>query len=126
MPPEPLSPGAGPQRQPTHHESAPDQPAHHQPDLQRRLRAARIAHWRRTRRLTLVLMALWLGTGFGTVFFARELSSITVFGWPMSFYMAAQGASLVFLAIIGAYAWRMRRYDRDFAHAMQDAAGGAP
>ena len=69
---------------------------------------------------------MWLGTGFGTVFFARELSSITVFGWPLSFYMAAQGASLVCLAIIGAYAWRMRRYDRDFGHAMQAAAGDAP
>ncbi|MFC5459516.1 DUF4212 domain-containing protein [Massilia niabensis] len=91
-----------------------------------RVRAARATHWRRTRRLTIVLMALWLGTGFCTVFFARELSSLTVFGWPLSFYMAAQGASLVCLAIIGAYAWRMRRYDRDYGRAMADASGDAP
>ena len=99
-----------------------------EPDLQRqaRLVAARAHHWRRMRRLTVVLMALWLGTGFCTVFFARELAGITVFGWPLSFYMAAQGASLVCLAIIGAYAWRMRRYDRDYGRAMDDAAGGAP
>ncbi|MET0981438.1 MAG: DUF4212 domain-containing protein [Telluria sp.] len=91
-----------------------------------RVREARARHWRRTRRLTVVLMVLWLGTGFCTVFFARELSNITVFGWPLSFYMAAQGASLVCLAITGAYAWRMRRYDRDYGRAMEDAAGGAP
>jgi putative solute:sodium symporter small subunit len=86
---------------------------------QRRLLAARATHWRRTRRLTFVLMALWLATGFCTVYFARELSRITVFGWPLSFYMAAQGASLVCLALIGVYAWRMRRYDRDLARSLE-------
>jgi putative solute:sodium symporter small subunit len=35
--------------------------------------------------------------------------------------MAAQGASLAYLAIIGAYAWRMRRLDREFAR--QTGAG---
>jgi putative solute:sodium symporter small subunit len=98
-----------------------------EPDLQRqqRLLAARTTHWRRTRRLTFVLMALWLATGFCTVFFARELSRVTIFGWPLSFYMAAQGASLICLAIIGIYAWRMRRYDRDLARTMGDNAGVA-
>lgn len=96
------------------------------PDPARVVRAARAVHWRRTRRLTVVLMGLWLVTGFCTVFFARELAKVTVFGWPLSFYMAAQGASLVCLAIIGAYAWRMRRYDRDYGRALEDAAGDAP
>jgi len=98
-----------------------------EPDLQhqRRLLAARASHWRRTRRLTFVLMALWLATGFCTVFFARELSHVTIFGWPLSFYMAAQGASLVCLAIIGVYAWRMRRYDRALANDLGNESGVA-
>lgn len=81
----------------------------------------RAAHWERTRKMTLLLLALWLATGFGTVFFARELARFEVFGWPLSFYMAAQGASLVSLAIIGFYAWRMRRLDRDAAAGAKDA-----
>ncbi|QNA97820.1 DUF4212 domain-containing protein [Massilia sp. Se16.2.3] len=89
---------------------------------QRRLLAARAAHWRQTRRLTFALLALWLATGFGTVFYARELARVTVFGWPLSFYMAAQGAALVCLAIIGAYAWRMRQLDRAYAHALAEDA----
>ena len=80
-----------------------------------RLLAARAAHWDRTRRLTAVLLVLWLATGFGTVYFARELARFSVFGWPLSFYMAAQGASLVSLAIIAWYAWRMHRLDRLYA-----------
>jgi putative solute:sodium symporter small subunit len=79
----------------------------------RRLAAARAGHWRRTRRVTAILLALWLATGFCTVFFARDLAHLSVFGWPLSFYMAAQGASLVYLAIIGGYALHMRRLDRD-------------
>ena len=91
-------------------------------DPHARLLAARAAHWQATRRLTLVLMSLWICTGFGTVFFARELARFTVFGWPLSFYMAAQGASLVSLAVIAFYAWRMRRLDRLYPDA---ARGGA-
>lgn len=70
------------------------------------------SYWRATRRLTAVLLLVWLATSFGAVFFARELAGLTIFGWPLSFYLAAQGASLVYLAIIGIYAWRMRRLDR--------------
>lgn len=107
MPPEPV-PAPG--------------PASQQQQQQRRLIAARARHWRQTRRLTIVLMALWLATGFCTVYFARELARVSVFGWPLSFYMAAQGAALICLAIIGVYAWRMRQYDRLCARALEDGA----
>jgi putative solute:sodium symporter small subunit len=83
------------------------------------LLAARAEHWQRTQRVTGTLLALWLATTFGTVFFARELSAITVFGWPLSFYLAAQGAALVYLAILGVYALAMRRIDRRFAAALE-------
>jgi putative solute:sodium symporter small subunit len=82
------------------------------------LRARREQHWRKTRRLTATLLLLWLASSFCAVFFARELAGLMLFGWPLSFYLAAQGASLVYLAIIGGYAWRMRRLDQQFA-AMQ-------
>ncbi len=74
----------------------------------------RALYWRRTRRLTAVLLLAWIATGFLAVFFARELAGLTLFGWPLSFYLAAQGASLVYLAIIGIHAWRMRRLDRRY------------
>jgi putative solute:sodium symporter small subunit len=79
-------------------------------------------HWQRTRRLSLVLLGLWLATGFGTVFFARDLAHFSVFGWQLSFYLAAQGASLIYLVIIGVYAWRMRILDREFARMLRDGA----
>jgi len=84
------------------------------------LQARRDVHWRKTRRLTAILLLVWLLTGFLTVFYARELLHLNLFGWPLPFYMAAQGASLVYLAIIAFYAWRMRRLDRAF-HAEEQA-----
>jgi putative solute:sodium symporter small subunit len=72
----------------------------------------RAQHWHKTRRLTSLLLILWLLTTFCAAFFARELTGLSVFGWPLSFYLAAQGASLVYLAIIVVYAWRMRRLDQ--------------
>ncbi|OFA02426.1 DUF4212 domain-containing protein [Duganella sp. HH101] len=77
----------------------------------------RAQHWQKTRRLTAILLLAWLATGFCAAFFARELTGLSVFGWPLSFYLAAQGASLVYLAILAIYAWRMRRLDRAAAPA---------
>ena len=96
------------------------------------LLAARARHWRRTGRLTALLLALWLATSFCSVFFARELAGLSVFGWPLSFYLAAQGAALVYLAIIAAYALAMQRFDLRYGRELGDGGpaatppGGAP
>lgn len=82
----------------------------------------RATYWQSTRRLTLQLLALWFGLTMGIVLFARELDGLVVFGWPVSFYLAAQGATLAYLAIIGAYALRMRRLDRRWEKAQADHA----
>jgi putative solute:sodium symporter small subunit len=68
-------------------------------------------HWERTRRLTGILLAIWFFVTFSVIFFARELSHLSLFGWPISYYMAAQGATLVYVIVVGFYAWRMRVLD---------------
>jgi putative solute:sodium symporter small subunit len=68
-------------------------------------------YWQKTRIFTLQLLLVWFVLTFGIVFFARELSTLTILGWPFSFYMAAQGLTLFYVALVGAYAWRMRRLD---------------
>ncbi|HEY1042644.1 MAG TPA: sodium/substrate symporter small subunit [Telluria sp.] len=92
---------------------------HIDPERRRAIVAARARHWQRTRRMTAALLALWLATTLVPLFFARELAHLTLFGWPLPFYLAAQGAALVYLAIVGVYVWRMRsidaRYGRELA-----------
>jgi cation/acetate symporter len=34
-------------------------------------------------------------------------------GWPLYFWMAAQGSVLVFIAIVAVYAWLMNRWEAE-------------
>jgi putative solute:sodium symporter small subunit len=76
-------------------------------------------YWRRTRRLTVVLLVLWWAVTFVVGFFARELD-FNFFGWPFSFWVAAQGAPLVYVVIVAFYAWKMDRLDRQHGVAEQE------
>ncbi len=70
----------------------------------------RRAYWRKNIRLTGILMLVWFVVTFGMSYYARELS-FDFFGWPFSFWMAAQGAPLVYVVIIAFYARCMERLD---------------
>ena len=56
-------------------------------------------------RLHAALLTLWFAVSFGVVFFARDLQMV-VAGWPVSFWFAAQGSVLIFIAIVIVFAWR--------------------
>ena len=73
--------------------------------------SAALLYWTRVRQLTGVLMLIWFIATFCVIFFARETTSLTLFGWPFSFYMAAQGSTLIYLLIIGIYALAMKKLD---------------
>ncbi|XHS76346.1 DUF4212 domain-containing protein [Burkholderiaceae bacterium UC74_6] len=60
--------------------------------------------WRRTRRVTLVLLAVWAFAGFGLVYFARDLNRFEILGGPLGFWIASQGAVLVFLGVVIVFA----------------------
>ncbi|CAN5421771.1 DUF4212 domain-containing protein [soil metagenome] len=81
-------------------------------------------YWRSARKLTLALLLIWLLLTLVIVFFARELSGLNFFGWPFSFYMAAQGATLIYVAIVAYYAWAMRRLDQ-LLNSSEEAGVGA-
>ena len=75
------------------------------------------SYWQRLRRMTAVLLIIWFLVSFGLTCFARELSFLFL-SWPFSFWVAAQGALLVYLALIGFYAWYGNRLDQ--IHGLQD------
>jgi putative solute:sodium symporter small subunit len=69
-------------------------------------------YWRRNLAGIGALLAVWLVVTFGVAFFARSLT-FEFFGWPFSFWVAAQGAILVYLVIIVVYTRRMDRLDAE-------------
>ena len=66
--------------------------------------------WRASQRITASLLVVWFGVTFVVAVFARELGG-RVGGWPFSFWVAAQGAPLVYVALIWAYARLTNRLD---------------
>ena len=71
-------------------------------------------YWRRNQRITIILLAIWFVVTFVVSYFARELSAITFFGFPFSFYMGAQGALIIYVLIIWFYARYMNALDREY------------
>jgi putative solute:sodium symporter small subunit len=70
-------------------------------------------YWRKTLRITAVLMAMWFLVTFVIGYYARELS-FKFFGWPFSFYMGAQGSLIIYLLIVLYYAWYMNKLDKEY------------
>jgi putative solute:sodium symporter small subunit len=71
-------------------------------------------YWRKTRRLTFGLLIIWVFITFVLSWYAKELNAFSLFGFPLGFYMAAQGSLVIYLAIIWYYNRRMRQLEAEF------------
>ncbi len=71
-------------------------------------------YWSRNIRLTGILLLIWFVFTFVMAYFAIPLAEINVLGWPLSFYMAAQGSLIIYVLIIWYYARSMRRLDIEY------------
>ena len=72
------------------------------------------AYWRRNLTLTLTLLSVWFGVTFIGGYYARELNALSFMGFPLGFYLFAQGSLLIYLVIIVIYVFAMNRLDRQF------------
>ncbi len=70
-------------------------------------------YWHRNLTITAILLAIWFVVTFVASWFARELNEITLIG-PFGFYMGAQGALIVYVAIIWFYANYMNKLDQEY------------
>lgn len=71
-------------------------------------------YWRQTRQLTAGLFVIWVLVTFVMNWFADELNEIVIFGFPLGFYMGAQGILIIYLLIIWFYNRRMRALDEEY------------
>jgi putative solute:sodium symporter small subunit len=71
-------------------------------------------YWRKNLVITAILLAIWFVATFGVAWFARDLNTITFLGFPLAFYMSAQGSLIIYVALIGIYALRMRKLDVEY------------
>jgi putative solute:sodium symporter small subunit len=71
-------------------------------------------YWHKNLVITAILLLVWFIVTFVEAWYARELNTITFLGFPLGFYMSAQGSLIVYVALIGIYALLMRKLDLEY------------
>lgn len=74
------------------------------------------AHWRRTRNLTFLILAIWFVFAFVVHYFAAWLNTWSFLGFPLGYYLAVQGSLAIFVLLIFFQNWRQDAIDDDFGH----------
>ena len=80
------------------------------------------AHWRKTTRLMLTHLGVWFFFGYVIHMFVVPLNKITIpfLGFPLGFYMAAQGSLIVFVVMLFMFARQQEKIDQEFGFAEED------
>jgi len=76
--------------------------------------AQRDAYWRETSRLMWIILALWVLFSFVIPAFAVQLNSIVIAGFPLGFYMAAQGSLIAYVVLCFWNASAQNKIDEEF------------
>ena len=93
-----------------------------EPNPQARDQARDDAHWKKTTRLMLTHLGIWFFFGYLIHMFVGPLNKIVIpiVGFPLGFYMAAQGSLIVFVVMLFLFAKQQNRIDREFGYAEED------
>lgn len=71
-------------------------------------------YWSSTRALMFFMLFLWIVFSFGVHFFVKDLNTIQFLGFPLGFYMAAQGSLIAFVVMLFWFAYAQDRIDRKY------------
>ena len=74
----------------------------------------RDAYWRKTSRLMWIIMVWWVFFSFVVHFFAVQLNTVVIAGFPLGFYMAAQGSLISYVVLCFWNASAQNRIDEEF------------
>lgn len=71
-------------------------------------------YWRSNLWLTASLLMAWFVVTYVAAYLAPLLNEVTFLGFPLGFYMGAQGAVIVYVILVFIYAYAMGRLDRKY------------
>lgn len=77
-------------------------------------------YWDKTRNLMWIVLAIWVFFGYIIHFFVVPLNTIVILGFPLGFYMAAQGSLIAFVILIFWFSSRQDAIDREYGVAEDD------
>ena len=72
-------------------------------------------YWKYNVWLTTILLVIWFVVTYLIAgLWAGWLNNYTILGFPLGYYMAAQGSLVIFVVEIAVYAWLMNRKDDEY------------
>ena len=71
-------------------------------------------YWSATRMLMVFMLFLWFIFSFVVHLFVDSLNTIEILGFPLGFYMAAQGSLIAFVVMLFWFAYAQDRIDRRY------------
>ena len=73
------------------------------------------AYWKQNLRYLAILLSIWFLVSFGAgILFKETLDHIQLFGFPLGFWFAQQGAIVVFVLLIFIYVGWMNKLDKEY------------
>ena len=78
------------------------------------------AHWEKTRGHMIVTIALWFFFSTVVFMFGQDINSMKFLGYPLAYYMTAQGSMLAFIILIFWSNNRQEKIDREFGFSDED------
>ncbi|MBB6468376.1 DUF4212 domain-containing protein [Aminobacter carboxidus] len=73
----------------------------------------RVSYWNKTRSLMFLMLGLWFFFGYVIHFFVGPLNNIVILGFPLGFYMAAQGSLIAFVVMLFWFARKQNSIDEE-------------
>ena len=76
-------------------------------------------HWDKTRGLMMITLAIWFVFGYLIFMFGSSLNSGSFLGYPLAYYMCAQGSIVAFVILIFWFANKQEKIDEEFGFSEQ-------
>jgi len=74
-------------------------------------------HWEKTRGLMITTLIIWFIFSIVIFMFGESLNNGSFLGYPLAYYMCAQGSIIVFVVLIFWFANRQEKIDEEFGFA---------
>ena len=74
-------------------------------------------HWEKTKGLMMLTLAIWFVLSIVIFMFGESLNNGSFLGYPLAYYMCAQGSIIIFVVLIFWFANRQEKIDEEFGFA---------
>ena len=71
-------------------------------------------HWEKTKGLMILTLVIWFVFGYPIFMFGSSLNEGSFLGYPLAYYMCAQGSIIAFVVLIFWFANKQEKIDEEF------------